>query len=125
VSQYAAQPQETRMKKATATKEKTTKKEQAEPKATPRAYTFYDVFSKQRGYLCSCIDENAVHKTLYALFRENEKYWHRDRSEGKKSRAFDCYGIARCGNSSRIIELMFEEETETDTYDDVVEQSNK
>jgi hypothetical protein len=98
---------------------------EAVQKPVKQERTFYDVFSKQRGYLCSCPDEDAVHKSLYALFRENEKYWRGARSEGKKSRSFDCYGVARCGNSSRIIELMFEEETEMDTYDDVVEQQSK
>jgi hypothetical protein len=104
-------------------KSKATEKE--EKVVVPRERTFYDVFSKQRGYICSCPDEDGVHRTLTALFRENEKFWHRERAEGRPFRNFDCYGIVRCGNSSRIIELMFEEETEDDTYDEVVEQNSK
>lgn len=87
--------------------------------------TFYDVYSKQRGYLCSCPTEEDAHKALHDLFKENERFWRRARSEGKKSRNFDCYAVARTGTHSRLIELMFDDNTEDDEdYEDVVAKEN-
>lgn len=85
----------------------------------------FDVFSKSRGYLCSAPNEDAAYKALNDLFRENERFWRRARSEGKKSRHFDCYALARQGTQSRLIELTFDaerDESERDTYEDVIEK---
>ena len=97
-------------------------------KVVPKAdRTHFDVFSKLRGYLCTCPDEQGVHRALQALFEENEDFWRNAKGDGKKSRAFDCYGVARTGNQERIIELMFapdEDESERDTYEDITAKEN-
>lgn len=83
--------------------------------------THYDVFSKSRGYMCSCPNEEEAHKALQSLYYENEKFWRRARSEGKKSKRFDCYALARTGLHERLIELQFapDEEDATETYEDI------
>lgn len=93
-------------------------------KGTPER-THFDVFSKSRGYLCTAPSEEAAYKALNDLFRENERFWRRARSEGKKSMDFDCYAVARQGMNSRLIELTFDaerDESERDTYEDVLEK---
>lgn len=90
---------------------------------TKPAKVQYDVFSKSRGYLCSCINEDEVHRSLKALFHENERFWRNARAMGKRWKRFDCYGVATQGNSARIIELMFDAPAEEDTYEDVVEET--
>jgi len=83
--------------------------------------THYDVYSKSKGYLCSCPNEDAANDALQALYYENEKSSRRVRTEGKKSKRFDCYVLARTGIQSRMIELQFaqEEEDATETYEDI------
>lgn len=83
--------------------------------------THFDVFSKSRGYLCTCPNEDETHKALQALYKENEKFWRRARSEGKKSKRFDCYALARTGLDSRLIELYFapDEEDTSESYEDI------
>jgi len=86
--------------------------------------THYDVFSRSRGYMCSCPNEAAVHEALEALFRENEKFWRRARSEGKKGKTFDCFGVARTGHTERVIELTFRDDSDEEFYyEDVKEQA--
>lgn len=79
----------------------------------------YDVFSKHRGYICSCSTETQTQRTLQTLFNENEKFWQHKSSTGKKTRKFDCYAIARKGNQSTLIELAFQEEEEE--FEDVTQ----
>jgi hypothetical protein len=87
----------------------------------PSERTFYNVFSKHRGYLCSCPSEFEANKALHALYRENEQFWRRARSEGKKSRDFDCYAVATTGIKTRLIELQFDaEDDEDEEFEDVV-----
>lgn len=104
---------------------KPVKSKKSAKKATQFERTHFDVFSKSRGYLCTCMSEEAVHEALQSLYDENEKFWRRARSEGKKSKPFDCYGVARTGFKSRMIELQFTpDEDEGDTYEDAVERGN-
>lgn len=83
--------------------------------------THYDMYSKSRGYLCTCHNEDAAHNALQSMYYENEKFWRRARSEGKKSKQFDCYALARTGIHERLIELQFapDEEDVTETYEDI------
>lgn len=89
-------------------------------KAEAVVRTHYDVYSKSRGYLCTCPNEEDAHNALQSLYKENEKFWRRASSEGKKSKQFDCYVLARTGVHERMIELHFEyEEDTTETYEDI------
>lgn len=104
------------------------KKVKVKAKDVPSADTriHYDVFSKSRGYICTCPDENSVYDTLKALLRENDRFWKQAASMGKKTKAFDCYGVMRQGFKTSKIELTFAPETdgsERDTYEDVVEEA--
>lgn len=83
--------------------------------------THYDVFSKSRGYQCSCPNEEEAHKALQAMYYEIERSTRRARSEGKKTKRFDCYALARTGVHERLIELQFapDEEDATETYEDI------
>ena len=85
--------------------------------------THFDVFSRARGYLCSCPNEDKVHESLKAMFDENERFWRRARSDGKKSKRFDCYGVARTGIHERVIELTFDTDDgdASDSYEDIAE----
>ena len=91
-------------------------------KAAPER-THFDIYSKERGYLCTCLNEDDAHRALQTLFNENEQYW-RNAKEGKKPRRFDCYCLARTGLKERLIELMFapDEEDVTETYDDITQK---
>lgn len=85
--------------------------------------TFFNVYSKRRGYICSCPNEDATNKALQDLFYENERFWRRARSEGKKSRDFDCFALASTDGKDRLIELMFnEEEDDEEEFEDVINQ---
>jgi hypothetical protein len=83
--------------------------------------THYDVFSKSRGYLCTSPNETEAHKALQSMYYENEKLWKHAMSDGKKTKPFDCYVLARTGSHERLIELQFavEEEDASETYEDI------
>jgi hypothetical protein len=89
--------------------------------------THFDVFSRERGYLCSCPNEDKVHESLKAMFDENERFWRRARADGKKFKRFDCYGVARTGIHERVIELTFDADDgdgdgdASDSYEDIAE----
>jgi hypothetical protein len=104
---------------------KTPKGKKEKPSAKPAARTHYDVYSKSRGYICTCVNENALHKTLMDLYRENDRFWRQAANDGKKTKAFDCYGLARMGDVSRVINLTFAaNEDDEETFEDAIAEGN-
>lgn len=87
--------------------------------------THFDVYSKSRGYICTCPSEYALRKTLMDLYKENERFWRQAASDGKKTKAFDCYGLARTGTVNRVIDLTFApNEDEEETFEEAVAEGN-
>jgi hypothetical protein len=78
----------------------------------------YDIFSKSRGYMCSCLSQQHAINTLEALLRENDKFWRQARSMGKKTKDFDCYCMCRQGLKSWELPFVF------DTGEDEEEEFN-
>jgi hypothetical protein len=103
--------------------EKIEKSAKAAKAVKPVERTHFDCFSKTRGYMCSCLNEDHAIKTLQSLYYENDRYWRQARADGKKTRPFDCYAIARTGYQERLIELQFAaEEDEGETYEEIAEK---
>jgi hypothetical protein len=85
--------------------------------------THFDVFSRSGGYLCTCPSEEKLHESLNAMFKEHERATRYARSDGKKFKRFECYGVARTGIHERVIELTFDADDGdvSDSYEDIAE----
>jgi hypothetical protein len=86
----------------------------------------YDIFSKTRGYMCTCLNEEHSLQMLNNFYKENERFWRGAISEGKAGKPFDCYVLVRQGFTTRKIELRQEDavdNSEWDRYEDIVEEN--
>lgn len=69
----------------------------------------YDIFSKSRGYICTATDEADARDALQDLFVENDRFWRKEQSEGKKWKRFDCYCLVRDNNKSEVLPFSFDD----------------
>lgn len=74
----------------------------------------YDIFSKSRGYITSAMDEVTARETLESLHWENQKFWRKAQSEGKRWKRCDCYCICRNGLKEWELPFFIEEQSEED-----------
>jgi hypothetical protein len=85
--------------------------------------TFFDVFCKRRGYICSVGSHDEVMSTLKSLYHEHEKHFRKLSGSGRRIPSFACYGVQRTGNDGHKItfspELNNDSDWDLPDYEDV------
>jgi len=74
----------------------------------------YDIFSKSRGYIATALNEGCAREALESLHYENQKFWRKAMSEGKRWKRCDVYCLCRQGGKSWELPFFIEEESDED-----------
>lgn len=74
----------------------------------------YDIWSKSRGYITTATNESTAREALESLHYENQRFWRKAMSEGKKWKRCDAYCLCRQGIRSWELPFFIEEESDED-----------